>query len=195
MENQQENQAENTAKPKEAVKFNGVSHQINLGQGTETHRLFADFITQHGLTAREAVAELLRGYGQKADESQLDGLRGEIAAYECTLQNRDIEIEELKKQLAEANQAANANAAEGTDRQLQVEELQRKLEHTIRIHPFVWPYLEAEAEAKGKSPGSILQGIYTDMLQGRRVDGLKLTVSKREFRNALNKWKDEQNEK
>lgn len=195
MENQQENQAENTAKPKEAVKFNGVSHQINLGQGTETHRLFADFITQHGLTAREAVAELLRGYGQKADESQLDGLKREIAAYECTLQNRDIEIEELKKQLAEANQAANDNAAEGTSRQLQVEELQRKLEHTVKIHPFVWPYLEAEAEAKGKSPGSILQGIYTDMLQGRRVDGLKLTVSKREFRNALNKWKDEQSKK
>lgn len=195
MENKQENQAENTAKPKEAVKFNGVSHQINLGQGTETHRLFADFITQHGLTAREAVAELLRGYGQKADDQQIQDLKGEMAAYECTLQNRDLEIEDLKRQLAEANQAANANAAAGTSRQLQVEELQRKLEHTIKIHPFVWPYLEAEAEAKGKSPGSILQGIYTDMLQGRRVDGLKVTVSKREFRNALNKWKEEQNEK
>lgn len=192
MENQQENQAENSAKTKEAVKFNGVSHQINLGQGSETHRLFADFITQHGLTAREAVAELLRGYGQEPDDSQIQDLKGEIAAYECTLQNKDIEIEELKQQLAEANQAANANAAAGTDRQLQVEELQRKLEHTVKIHPFVWPYLEAEAEAQSKSPGAILQGIYTDMLQGRRVDGLKITVSKREFRNALNKWKEEQ---
>ena len=192
MENQQENQAENTAKPKEAVKFNGVSHQINLGQGGEIHRLFADFVTRHGLTPREAVAELLSGYGQKADDQQIQDLKGEMAAYECTLQNRDIEIEELKKQLAEANQAANANAAAGTDRQLQVEELQRKLEHTVKIHPFVWPYLEAEAEAQRKSPDAILQGIYTDLLQERKPNDLKRTVGKREFRNALNKWKEEQ---
>lgn len=36
MENQQENQNETEPKQKETVKFNGISHQINLGKYRET---------------------------------------------------------------------------------------------------------------------------------------------------------------
>lgn len=191
MENQQENQNETEPKQKETVKFNGISHQINLGQGTETHRLFAEFITANNFTAREGVFELLKGYGRNADEAKLQQLQSENAAYEATLKNNEMEIAELKQKLEAANTMANENAVSGLGLTAQVEEMKLKLERTIQVHPFVWPYLVAEAEAQKKSPGAILQGIYTDMLQDRRPNNLTKTVGKSAFRQALNKWKEE----
>lgn len=182
MENQQENQAENAQKPKETIKFYGVSHQVNLGQGTDIHRHFAEFVNQNGFTAREAVAELLSGYRRATDDSELQQLRGENAAYEATRLNLEMEVETLTRERDEARQMANHNA-EATQQALFEAQSRAVPDGAVVVMPGMvlqW-LLDREAEKSGKKPADILKECFLAELQ--RVNSCTRTsVNRKELR-------------
>ena len=191
---------ENTNKTKsETVKIDGISAQINLSPGSETHRRFAQLMREAGATtARSFIETLMDAYQnppEDADsaatiiamEKQIGDLKGEIAAYEATQQNDKAEIADLNKQLDEARNEANANAAK-------VMQIQAENDGCIILKPnIVSAYFLAEMSQKtGKTPGKILERLFIDDLQNPRANNLPYTVESSRIREVMEKLKQKQ---
>ena len=193
---------ENTNKPKsETVKIEGISAQINLSPGSETHRRFAQLMRDAGATtARSFIETLMDAYENPthdadsaatiiAMEKQIDDLKGEIAAYEATQQNEEAEIEDLKMQLATARNEANDNAAKAM-------QIQTATDGAIIVkpNPVSRYFLVEMAEKENTTPDKILERLFIDDLQNPRANNLPYTVSASRIRDVIDQLKQKQNE-
>lgn len=195
---------ENTNKTKsETVKIDGISAQINLSPGSETHRRFAQLMREAGATtARSFIETLMDAYQnppEDADsaatiinqENEISNLKSEIAAYEATLQNNEMEIADLKAKLEAANATANENAVNGLGKQAQIEELQKQMEGAIIVkpNPVSAYFLNEMAEKTGTTPAKILEKLFFEDLQNPRTNNLAYTVSSSRIRNVMKELK------
>lgn len=191
---------ENTEK---TTKIDGISAQINLSPGSETHKRFAEMLRDAGATtARSFVEMLMDSYEnppQDADsaktiielEKTVDGLKTENETYGQMVQTKDEEIADLKAKLEEANRTANENAVNGLGKQAQIEDLQKQLEGAIVVKPNpVSAYFLKEMAAKENStPGKILERLFIDDLQNPRANNLPYTVSASRIREVMEELK------
>lgn len=193
---------ENTNKTKsETVKIDGISAQINLSPGSETHRRFAQLMRDAGATtARSFIETLMDAYEnppQDSDsastiismENEIDNLKSEIAAYEATQQNEEAEIEDLKMQLATARNEANDNAAKA-------QQIQTSTEGCIILkpNPVSAYFLNEMAEKQQTTPGKILERLFMDDLQNPRANNLPYTVESSRIREVMKELKNNQNQ-
>ena len=191
---------ENTNKTKsETVKIDGISAQINLSPGSETHRRFAQLMREAGAaTARSFIETLMDAYQnppEDADsaatiiamEKQIGDLKGEIAAYEATQQNNEAEIEDLKQQLATARNEANDNATKA-------QKIQTDTEGCIILkpNPVSAYFLNEMAEKEKTTPAKILERLFIDDLQNPRANNLPYTVESSRIREVMEKLKQKQ---
>ncbi|MBQ6729947.1 MAG: hypothetical protein IJQ83_07440 [Bacteroidales bacterium] len=193
---------ENTNKTKsETVKIDGISAQINLSPGSETHRRFAQLMREAGAaTARSFIETLMDAYqNPHVDtdnsevianlEQQINDLNGEIAAYEATQQNNEAEIEDLKLQLATARNEANDNAAKA-------QQIQTSTDGCIILkpNPVSAYFLNEMAEKQQTTPAKILERLFIDDLQNPRANNLPYTVESSRIREVMEKLKNNQNQ-
>lgn len=200
---------ENTNKPKsETVKIDGISAQINLSPGSETHRRFAQLMREAGAATSRSFIEMLMDAYQNppedadsaatiiAMEKKIGDLKGEIAAYEATQQNDEAEIKELQAQLEAANRTANDNAIKGVGQQEQIESLQKQQEGAIILkpNPVSAYFLNEMADKEKTTPGKILERLFIDDLQNPRANNLPYTVSGSRIREVMEELKNNQNQ-
>ena len=200
---------ENTNKAKnETVKIDGISAQINLSPGSETHRRFAQLMREAGAaTARSFIETLMDAYQnppEDADsaatiiamEKQIDKLTTENKTYGEMIQTKDEEIADLKAKLDEANRTANENAVNGQGKQAQIENLQKQLEGAIILkpNPVSAYFLNEMAEKEKTTPGKILERLFIDDLQNPRANNLPYTVSGSRIREVMDELKNNQNQ-
>ena len=191
---------ENNEKPKaETTKFDGISAQINLSPGSETHRRFAQLMREAGAaTSRSFIDMLMDAYQnppEDADsaatiiamEKQITDLKGEIAAYEATQQNDKAEIEDLKMQLATARNEANDNAAKAMQIQTSTEGC-----IIVKPNPVSAYFLNEMAKKQETTPGKILERLFIDDLQNPRANNLPYTVESSRIREVMDKLKQKQ---
>lgn len=193
---------ENTESPKSGtVKIEGVSAQINLSPGSETHFRFAQLMRKAGATtARSFIETLMNAYeNPHVDtdnsevianlEQQLSDAKSEIAAYEATQQNDEAEIEDLKLQLATARNEANDNAAKA-------QQIQTSTEGAIIVkpNPVSAYFLNEMAEKEKTTPGKILERLFIDDLQNPRANNLPYTVESSRIREVMKELKNNQNQ-
>ncbi len=191
---------ENNEKPKsETVKIDGISAQINLSPGSETHRRFAQLMREAGAaTARSFIETLMDAYqNPHVDtdnsevianlEQQLEEAKGEIAIYEHKLQNSEAEIEDLKMQLATASNEANDNAAKAM-------QIQTATDGAIIVkpNPVSAYFLNEMAEKQQTTPAKILERLFIDDLQNPRANNLPYTVSSSRIREVMEELKNNQ---
>lgn len=193
-----ENPENNTKTKPETTKIDGISAQINLSPGSETHRRFAELMRETGsLTARSFVEMLMDAYANpKVDtdnsevianmENQINDLKGEIAAYEATQQNDEAEIKDLKMQLAEARNEANENAAKALQIQTDTDGA-----IILKPNPVSAFFLKEMSEKTGRTPGKILEKLFIDDLQNPRSNNLPYDVSGSRVREVMNQLKKE----
>lgn len=190
---------ENTNKTKsETMKFDGISAQINLSPGSETHRRFAQLMREAGATtSRSFIETLMDAYQNPPDDAdsaeiidrlvnKIDDLKGEIAAYEATQQNNEAEIEDLKMQLATARNDANDNAAKA-------QQIQTATEGAIIVkpNPVSAYFLNEMSEREKTTPAKILERLFIDDLQNPRANNLPYTVSSSRIREVMDELKRE----
>lgn len=200
---------ENTNKTKsETVKIDGISAQINLSPGSETHRRFAQLMREAGAaTSRSFIETLMDAYQnppEDADsaatiidmEKQIDKLTTENKTYGEMIQTKDEEIADLKAKLDEANRTANENAVNGQGKQDQIENLQKQLEGAIILkpNPVSAYFLNEMAEKEKTTPGKILERLFIDDLQNPRANNLPYTVSGSRIREVMEELKNNQNQ-
>ena len=193
---------ENTNKTKsETVKIDGISAQINLSPGSETHRRFAQLMREAGATTARSFIETLMDAYQNPHvdtdnsevianlEQQINDLNGEIAAYEATQQNNEAEIEDLKLQLATARNEANDNAAKA-------QQIQTSTDGCIILkpNPVSAYFLNEMAEKQQTTPAKILERLFIDDLQNPRANNLPYTVESSRIREVMEKLKNNQNQ-
>lgn len=193
---------ENTNKTKsKTVKIDGISAQINLSPGSETHRRFAQLMREAGAAkARSFIETLMDAYqNPHVDtdnsevianlEEQISDLNGKIATYEATQQNDKAEIEDLNKQLATARNEANDNAAKA-------QKIQTDTEGCIILkpNPVSAYFLNEMAEKEKTTPGKILERLFIDDLQNPRANNLPYTVSGSRIREVMEELKNNQNQ-
>lgn len=191
---------ENTNKTKsETVKIDGISAQINLSPGSETHRLFAQLMRESGATTSRSFIDLLMDAYQNLHvdtdnsevianlEQQLEEANGEIAIYEHNLQNSEAEIEDLKMQLATARNEANDNAAKAM-------QIQTATDGAIIVkpNPVSAFFLNEMADKEKTTPGKILERLFIDDLQNPRANNLPYTVSSSRIREVMEDLKQKQ---
>lgn len=192
------------AKPRqETTKFDGISAQINLSPGSETHRRFAALMKETGsYTARGLIEMLIDTYqkrGETADNSEAFAqLQSEKDELDNTCHNKEIEIAEQKEEIADlkekleaANKNANENATAGLGKQLQLEELQKKIEGAVivKLNP-VSRFFLAEMAAKTQTPPEkILEKLFIEDLQNPRANNLPYTVSASRIREVMEELK------
>lgn len=191
---------ENTEKQKtETTKIDGISAQINLSPGSETHRRFAQLMREAGAaTSRSFVETLMDAYQNPPEDSdsaetidrlvnKIDDLKGEIAAYEATQRNNEAEIDDLKMQLATARNAANDNAAKA-------QQIQTATEGAIIVkpNPVSAYFLNEMAEREKTTPAKILERLFIDDLQNPRANNLPYTVSSSRIREVMEELKPQQ---
>ena len=194
---------ENTNKTKsETLKIDGISAQINLSPGSETHRRFAQLMRDAGAaTARSFIEQLMDAYEnppEDADsaatiialENQIADLKGEIAAYEGTQQNDKTEIEDLKKQLDNARNEANDNAAKAQQMQLATDGC-----IIVKPNPVSAYFLNEMAEEQQTTPGKILERLFIDDLQNPRANNLPYSVSSSRIREVMAELKQKEETK
>lgn len=190
---------ENTTKPKtETVKIDGISAQINLSPGSDTHRRFARLMKESGAdTARAFIVMLMEIYENppqaiKADatianlQQQLDDAKNENAARTATCQNLELEVERLKIELATARNEANDNAAKALQIQTDTEGC-----IIIKPNPVSAFFLKEMAEKQQTTPGKILERLFIDDLQNPRANNLPYTVSASRIREVMAELKKE----
>lgn len=193
---------ENTNKTKsETVKIDGISAQINLSPGSETHRRFAQLMREAGATTARSFIEMLMDAYQNppedadsaatiiAMEKQIGDLKGEIAAHEATRQNLDLDVEDLKLQLATARNEANDNAAKA-------QKIQTDTEGAIIVkpNPVSAYFLNEMAEKQQTTPAKILERLFIDDLQNPRANNLPYTVESSRIREVMKELKNNQNQ-
>lgn len=189
---------ENKTKTKaETTKIDGVSAQINLSPGSETHRRFAQLMNESGAdTARAFVERMMDHYeAPQTDnsevianlEQQLAELKAENAAYEATQQNDEAEIAQLKLDLAAARNEANENAAKAM-------QIQTATDGAIIVkpNPVSAFFLNEMAEKEKTAPGKILERLFIDDLQNPRANNLPYTVSSSRIREVMEQLKKQQ---
>ena len=191
---------ENTNKPKaETVKFHGFSAQINLSPGSETHRRFGELAYEAGAkTARSFVETLMDAYqNPHVDtdnsevianlEKQISDLTSECTAHSATEQNLELEIEDLKMQLATARNEANDNAAKAL-------KIETATEGAIILkpNPVSAYFLNEMAEKEKTTPAKILERLFIDDLQNPRANNLPYTVSGSRIREVMEELKQKQ---
>ena len=195
-------------KTNETDKIDGISAQINLSPGSETHRRFAKLMLETGSkTNRSLVDMLMESYENPPkdsdsaatiinQENEISNLKSEIAAYEATLQNNETEIADLKAKLESANATANENAVNGLGKQAQIEELQKQLEGAIIVkpNPVSRYFLDEMAKEKNTTPAKILERLFIDDLQNPRANNLPYTVSASRIREVMDELKTKQNQ-
>lgn len=191
---------ENTEKQKtETTKFDGISAQINLSPGSETHRRFSQLMREAGAaTSRSFVETLMDAYQNPPEDSdsaetidrlvnKIDDLKGEIAAYEATQRNNEAEIDDLKMQLAAARNDANDNAAKA-------QQIQNATDGAIIVkpNPVSAYFLNEMAEREKTTPAKILERLFIDDLQNPRANNLPYTVSSSRIREVMDELKPQQ---
>lgn len=198
---------ENPVKTKtEPVKFDGVSAQINLSPGSEAHQQFAKLMKETGAsTARNLVVLLMDNYeNPPVDtdsaasiaelEREVANLRAENQAYDATVQNLELDKQQLTEQLETARNEANDNAQRGTLQQNQLEELRKKTEGAIILNPnpVSMYFLKEMADKQKTTPGKILEKLFVDDLQNPRANNLPYTVSSSRIREVMAELKQQQ---
>ncbi len=191
---------ENTEKTKtETTKFDGISAQINLSPGSETHRRFAQLMREAGATTARSFIETLMDAYQNPHvdtdnsevianlEQQLEEANGKIATYEAKQQNDEAEIADLNKQLATARNEANNNAAKA-------QQIQTATDGAIIVkpNPVSAYFLNEMADKEKTTPGKILERLFIDDLQNPRANNLPYTVSSSRIREVMEKLKQKQ---
>ena len=201
-----ENQ-ENTQKPKtETTKIEGISAQINLSPGSDTHRRFAQLMREAGaITARSFIETLMDAYQNPPEdvdsaatiaamEKQIDDLKGEIASYEATQQNNEAEIEDLKKEI-EQRIEQNKQICKGFDSKNNViQQLEEQIDGAIIVkpNPVSAYFLNEMAEKEKTTPGKILERLFIDDLQNPRANNLPYTVESSRIREVMEELKQKQ---
>ena len=182
--------------PKETPKFDGISAQINLSPGSETHRRFAEMMRQSGaMTARSFVEMLMDAYeNPKVDTDNSEviaNLEKQVGELTDTNKAKDQKIAELEKQLEAANNMANENATGVLGKQLQLDELQKQIEGAIIVkpNPVSAYFLEEMAKEKSTTPEKILERLFIDDLQNPRANNLPYTVSASRIREVMEELK------
>lgn len=198
---------ENTEKTKtETTKFDGISAQINLSPGSETHRRFAQLMREAGAaTARSFIETLMDAYQnppEDADsaatiiamEKQIKDLNVHIDRLNVELGEKEGNIDDLEAKLEAANKTANENATNGLGKQLQLDELQKKMEGAILVHPNPVSryFLDEMAQKQNTTPGKILERLFIDDLQNPRANNLPYTVASSRIREVMEELKQKQ---
>lgn len=191
---------ENTNKTKaETTKFDGISAQINLSPGSETHRRFAQLMREAGAaTSRSFVETLMDAYQNRhvdTDnsevianlEQQITDLKSENAAYDATCQNLELDIENLKMELATARNEANDNAAKAQQIQIATDGA-----IIVKPNPVSAYFLNEMAEREKTTPEKILERLFIDDLQNPRANNLPYTVSSSRIREVMEELKPQQ---
>ena len=186
--------------PKETPKFDGISAQINLSPGSDTHRRFAEMMREAGATtARSFVEMLLDAYANpKVDTDNSEviyNLEKQVGELTDTNKTKDQKIAELEKQLEAANNTANENATAGLGKQLQLDELQKKIEGAIIVkpNPVSAYFLNEMAEKTKTTPAKILEKLFFEDLQNPLSDHLPYTVSSSRIRKVMEDLKPKDN--
>lgn len=191
---------------KETPKFDGISAQINLSPGSDTHRRFAEMMREAGATtARSFVEMLLDAYANpKSDptltediqnlHNKIDELNAEIGTYQTKLHEKDGQIADLEKKLEAANNMANENATAGLGKQLQLDELQKKIDGAIIVkpNPVSAYFLNEMAEKTGTTPAKILEKLFFEDLQNPISNHLPYIVSSSRIREVMDEMKSKQ---
>lgn len=191
---------ENTNKTKaETTKFDGISAQINLSPGSETHRRFAQLMREAGAaTSRSFIDTLMDAYqNHHVDtdnsevianlEQQITDLKSENAAYDATCQNLELDIENLKMELATARNEANDNAAKAQQIQIATDGA-----IIVKPNPVSAYFLNEMAEREKTTPAKILERLFIDDLQNPRANNLPYTVSSSRIREVMEELKPQQ---
>ena len=191
---------ENTEKTKtETTKFDGISAQINLSPGSETHRRFAQLMREAGATTSRSFIDTLMDAYQNAHvntdnsevianmEQQITDLKSENAAYDATCQNLELDIENLKMELATARNDANENAAKAM-------KIQAVTDGAIIVkpNPVSAYFLNEMAERENTTPAKILERLFIDDLQNPRANNLPYTVESSRIREVMDELKQQQ---
>ena len=189
------------AETKETPKFDGISAQINLSPGSETHRRFAELMRETGaMTARSFVEMLMDSYQSPHTdnseaisnlEKEIIELRKQTDVMGQTILDKDETIHNLSEQLEAANKTANENAVNGLGKQAKIEELQKKLDGAVivKLNP-VSRFFLAEMAAKTQMPAEkILEKLFFDDLQNPRANNLPYTVSGSRIREVMEELK------
>ena len=192
---------ENTNKTKsETVKIDGISAQINLSPGSETHRRFAQLMREAGAaTSRSFIETLMDAYQNPPDdadsaatiiamEKKIADLTSECTAHSTTEQNLELEIDDLKKQLATARKEANENAAKAMKIQTATEGA-----IIVKLNPVSAYFLNEMAEDQKTTPGKILERLFIDDLQNPMANNLPYIVTSARIRQVMNELKQQQN--
>jgi len=192
---------ENTNKTKsETVKIDGISAQINLSPGSETHRRFAQLMREAGAATARSFIETLMDTYQKPHvdtdnsevianlEKQISDLTSECTAHSATEQNLELEIEDLKMQLATARNEANENAAKARQIQTATEGA-----IIVKLNPVSAYFLNEMAEDQKTTPGKILERLFIDDLQNPMANNLPYIVTSARIRQVMNELKQQQN--
>lgn len=193
---------ENTEKPKsETVKIDGISAQINLSPGSETHRRFAQLMREAGAaTARAFIETLMDAYQnppEDADsaatiiamEKQIKDLNVHIDRLNVELGEKEGNIDDLKLQLATARNEANDNAAKAL-------KIETATEGAIIVKPTPVSayFLNEMAEKQQTTPAKILERLFIDDLQNPRANNLPYTVESSRIREVMKELKNNQNQ-
>jgi hypothetical protein len=173
---------ENTNKTKaETTKFDGISAQINLSPGSETHRRFAQLMREAGAaTSRSFVETLMDAYQNR----HVDTDNSEVIA------NLEQQITDLKMELATARNEANDNAAKA--RQIQTATDGAII---VKPNPVSVFFLNEMAEKEKTTPGKILERLFIDDLQNPRANNLPYTVESSRIREVMEELKQELKQK
>jgi cysteinyl-tRNA synthetase len=191
---------ENTEKQKtETTKIDGISAQINLSPGSETHRRFAQLMREAGATTSRSFVETLMDAYQNPHvdtdnsevianmEQQITDLKSENAAYDATCQNLELDIENLKMELATARNEANENAAKAMKIQTDTDGA-----IIVKPNPVSAYFLKEMAERENTTPEKILERLFIDDLQNPRANNLPYTVSSSRIREVMDELKQQQ---
>lgn len=189
---------ENKPQPKpETTKFDGVSAQINLSPGSETHQRFARLMrSTSALTSRAFVDMLMDVYeAPHTDnsetianlEDQIKNLNTNVDHLNVELGEKEGEIDQLKLDLDTARNDANENAAKA-------QQIQTSTEGCIIIkpNPVVAYFLNEMAQHEKTTPAKILERLFVDDLQNPRANNLPYTVESRRIREVMNELKQQQ---
>ena len=199
MENEQKNEKTGNETRMKSVKIDGVSAQINLGPGSETHRRFAKLMIGSGeISPRDFVSVLMDSYETPPKDAdsvatiadltkQVKDLNTHIDRLNVKLGTKEGEIDDLNAKLEAAIQEANTNAESSLGKQLQLDELKQRTEGAIMLkpNPVSMFFLHEMAQKENTTPGKILERLFIDDLQNPRANNLPYTVSASRIREVM----------
>lgn len=187
-------------RPATSSKIGEVSSQVNLGANSPIHQRFARLKASvaPAISSRDFVDFLMDSYENPpkdadsaatiiAMEKQIGDLKGEIASNEATRRNLELEIDNLKLELATARNEANDNAAKA-------QQIQTATDGAIIVkpNPVSAYFLNEMAEREKTTPAKILERLFIDDLQNPRANNLPYTVESSRIREVMEELKPQQ---